>query len=157
MFYAGIGARDTPKDMLDLMANLSRVLYNQGYILRSGGAKGADSAFESECCGAKEIFRPNGDIPDWAFQTVYKYHPNPMNINDYGKKCHARNAQIILGGSGDVPALFVVCWTKDGGFSGGTGQALRIAKDNNIPIYNVRNKDALVYVKKYIKENNIDI
>lgn len=35
---------------------------------------------------------------------------------------------------------FVVCWTSDGKDSGGTGQALRIARDRNIPVYNLYNK-----------------
>jgi hypothetical protein len=35
----------------------------------------------------------------------------------------------------------VVCWTSDGKASGGTGQAIRIAKYYEIPTYNLNNKE----------------
>lgn len=45
-YYAGIGSRNTPADILDLMTHLARRLDSRGYTLRSGGADGADAAFE---------------------------------------------------------------------------------------------------------------
>ncbi len=47
--YAGIGSRDTPASILDLMTRIARRLSARepwGYTLLSGGAAGADSAFE---------------------------------------------------------------------------------------------------------------
>jgi len=153
MFYAGIGSRETPSDILNIMKDLANVLSYEGYTLRSGGAKGADTYFEFGCNGGKEIFRPKDNIPDWAYQTVYKYHPRPMGMGGYAKRCHARNAQIVLGKDGDSPVGFVICWTKDGKATGGTGQAIRIAEDYGIPIYNLKNKEALEYAVNYIKEH----
>jgi hypothetical protein len=43
--YTGIGARRTPSDVLDLMHSLAMRL-SGGWVLRSGGADGADRAFE---------------------------------------------------------------------------------------------------------------
>ncbi len=45
----------------------------------------------------------------------------------------------VLGSDLETPVSFVVCWTIGGKISGGTGQALRIAKDLGIPIFNLEN------------------
>lgn len=150
--YAGIGSRETPQDILNLMRDVAIVLQLQGYTLRSGAAKGADTWFEKGAGIAKEIFTPKDQIPDWAYQTVYKYHPAPMRLSGYAKNCHARNAQILLGSDGKTPVDVVICWTKDGKDSGGTGQAIRIANDLGIPVFNLKNSDALQYTLNYIEE-----
>lgn len=46
-FYAGIGSRETPPYILVLMEEIAAKLYSQyNLILRSGGAGGADQAFQ---------------------------------------------------------------------------------------------------------------
>jgi len=45
-YYTGVGSRETPQHILDLMKKTGRALASQGWTLRSGGAKGADNAFE---------------------------------------------------------------------------------------------------------------
>ncbi len=45
-YYSGIGSRETPDDIIDVMKQLGKKLADQGWILRTGGAKGADQAFE---------------------------------------------------------------------------------------------------------------
>jgi hypothetical protein len=44
--YAGIGARKTPEEVLQVMERAGRILGSRGYTLRSGHAAGADMAFE---------------------------------------------------------------------------------------------------------------
>lgn len=39
-YYAGIGSRSTPKDILKLFESLGRYLATCNFILRSGGADG---------------------------------------------------------------------------------------------------------------------
>ena len=61
MYYTGIGSRDTPKKYLRYMELAATYLAENGLILRSGGADGADTAFEKGCDfvnGKKEIFLP---------------------------------------------------------------------------------------------------
>ena len=36
---------------------------------------------------------------------------------------------------------FVICWTKNGKGTGGTGQAIRIAKGFGIPVFDLAIKD----------------
>jgi len=49
IYYAGIGSRSTPDNVLGIMEKLGIVLAKKGFILRSGGADGADKAFEKGC------------------------------------------------------------------------------------------------------------
>jgi hypothetical protein len=44
--YAGIGSRETPTNVQNVMRHLGAYLYSQQWTLRSGGANGADKAFE---------------------------------------------------------------------------------------------------------------
>ena len=55
-FYAGIGSTKTPKHIQEIMTEIARLLEIQRYTLRSGGATGADTAFENGVNHRKEIF-----------------------------------------------------------------------------------------------------
>jgi len=144
MYYAGIGSRKTPEDTLEFMTRLARILSRQGYILRSGGAEGADTAFAN---GAekKEIFRPKDATPE-AIKIAMDIHPAPQHCNDYVRKLHGRNVQIILGKDLDKPVEFVLCWTPGGKTIGGTGLGIRLADREGITIYNICNKDDLILI-----------
>ena len=148
--YAGIGSRQTPAGILDTMENIGRELASKGYILRSGGADGADSAFERGCDqagGKKEIFLPWAGFNDnpspltrvsnRAMILASQYHPGWFNMSQGARKLHARNGHQVLGEHLNSPVDFIVCWTKDGKDIGGTAQAMRIARAYNIRIYNL--------------------
>lgn len=149
MYYAGIGSRDTPEDVLKLMTTVARGLDRKGYRLRSGGAIGADTAFESgtKC---KDVFLGNADIPVWTEVFTDFFHPNPKALTEFPRRLMCRNAMQILGEEGDTPVEFVVCWTKDGKASGGTGQAIRIAEYFGISVFNLKNEGALEQLKELI-------
>jgi hypothetical protein len=137
-YFAGIGSRETPFDIQLLMYDIAINLANK-YTLRSGHAIGADISFENGCDsvkGPKEIFVA-ADCTKEAMKYSSKFHPNWKACSEYARKLHGRNAMIILGRNMDSPVDRVICWTKDGKDSGGTGQALRIAQDNKIIIYNL--------------------
>lgn len=146
--YTGIGSRETPPDILILMQRLAFALSNDNWILRSGGADGADNAFESKAT-KKRIYLPwngfNGRyednesyvVPPYNEEYVNDYHPDAFCLSQAGKRLMSRNTYQVLGDSLDAPSDFVVCWTVNGKIKGGTSQALRIAKDFKIPIYNL--------------------
>lgn len=131
------------------MTSIARGLERKGYTLRSGGARGADTAFESGC-GNKFIYLPNEDIPKWCEVFTDFFHPAPQHLTEFPRRLMCRNAMQILGRNGDTPVDFVVCWTKDGKASGGAGQAIRIAEYFGIPIFNLKNEDALHKLKEFI-------
>lgn len=147
MYYAGIGSRKTPDHILRLMTRIAARLSELGYILRSGGAYGADRAFEVGA-GQKEIFIAE-DADSRALELASQYHPAWDKLSEYARKLHARNCYQILGRDLSSPVVFVVCWTLDGAEtitspqSGGTGQAIRIAAAHQIPVFNLKNEDAL--------------
>jgi hypothetical protein len=140
-FYAGIGARTTPESVQNAMTVIATMLYEKGYILRSGGAIGADQAFERGARDAAQIYLPTNDAPVWSMICTEHFHPNPNALTENGWRLMNRNALQILGRDGDTPVDFVICWTKDGKDSGGTGQAIRIARSLGIDVYNLFNDD----------------
>lgn len=133
-FYAGVGSRETPEDVCVFMKTIAERLGSRGWVLRSGGARGADTAFAA---GAprKQVFRHSDPLPQAALDSVARFHPAPGRLTAVGWRLHARNAQIVLGANLDDPVRFVLCWTPGGSGSGGTGQALRIARAHGIPVY----------------------
>ena len=162
MKYAGIGSRETPVSICNIMSEIALKLDNLGHILYSGGALGADEAFEK---GAKNkiVFLPwNGFnnkysdnihyiIPDYNEELIRKYHPKFSGLSSGALKLMSRNSYQVLGLDLKSPVDFIICWTKDGKASGGTGQALRIAKDYKIPIFNLKNENELDNLNQYIQ------
>ena len=171
-YYAGIGSRETPIDILHLFKKVAYYLSQKEFILRSGGAKGADKAFEVGCDnfnGQKEIYLPwpyfegsdsNLIVKDpKAFEISEKFHPYWHNLSQRAKKLQARNSHQVLGLDLNTPSKFIICWTKNGKGSGGTGQAIRIAKVFNIPIFDAGSWNDIEEVRKELKlfliENNV--
>ncbi len=203
-YYTGIGSRETPEDIQITMKGIAEKLYNLEYILRSGGADGADRAFEyghddihnlldsyykhysdkfSEIVGfpgmeakiRKEIYIPwNGfsnknfhmkgvyclhENPDdesyeaiiKATQIVKRIHPAPKNLSLGAWKLHTRNCFQVLGKDLNTPSEFVICWTKNGDAVGGTRTAIVLARENNIPVYNLFFKEDINKVESLIK------
>ncbi len=155
--YAGIGSRETPPATLAIMRKLAGLLEREGWLLRSGGADGADTAFEQGVRNPRHraIFLP-GDwfnerkagfggcydstkLPGWekALKTVNRFHPAPNNLSPFARKLMARNAMQILGPKLNHPADLVIAWTSMGMKTGGTSQALRIAEEYNIKVINL--------------------
>lgn len=158
--YAGIGSRQTPAEVLTLMTQIGRELAKNGWTLRSGGADGADWAFEHGAMLGMhpellepwpEIYlpwphfndRPSGpDVPEpqpEAYDIARRFHPAWDRCSRGAKALHARNVHQILGPDVTRPTYsrFVVCWTRGAAGGGGTGQALRIAKHYDVPIFDL--------------------
>ena len=55
-YYAGIGSRKTLPEILFLMSKIAIFLSENNYILRSGGANGADEAFSKKIDDNKNKF-----------------------------------------------------------------------------------------------------
>lgn len=145
--YAGVGSRETPLLVQQRMTEIAARLSSLGYVLYSGGAEGADSAFE-QGADQKIIFLPwdnfNGRKvngvdyvqPPGNIELVEKYHPNVFALGGRARALMSRNSYQVLGQDLNSPVEFVLCWTKDGKATGGTGQAMRIAEANGIPVFN---------------------
>lgn len=157
--YAGIGARVLPQGMADLLTSVAANLEEVGWHLATGGAEGADKAFMDGVTSRNNLTvyipwdRFNGytsaDEPVISIKHVApsllatsmsiaeQYHPNWSAVTHGSQFLMARNSFQVLGPDLETPVKCVICWTKDGQVIGGTGQALRIAIDHNIPIINL--------------------
>ena len=144
-YYTGIGSRSTPQNVAQLMRKVATYLSIIGYTLRSGGADGADSAFESGSTNS-EIFLPWPNFNNkegivcshpLATELAMRFHPHYSNLSSGAKKLMHRNSHQLFGVDMNTPSDFVICWTPNGKGNGGTGQALRIAKHYNIPIFDI--------------------
>lgn len=157
-FYAGIGSRNTPQRILSKMIITATLLAEDGWTLRSGGAIGADTAFEEGCDledGKREIFKAK-DAEEWAYIEAKKHIPKNRpafhSWSPYARSLIARNMMQILGRKMDEPVTFVLCWSmaniNDGG---GTGYGMRCAMHHNIPVFNLYEENAWEEFKEFIK------
>lgn len=171
--YAGVGSRETPEPVLKLMFKIAALLAKRGYTLRSGAADGADTAFELGCNsvdGKKEIWLPWKGFNKHEDTGLY---PNPghfakaevalshwAKLTQGMKRLHARNVGQVLGAHLEEPVDFVLCWTPDGATTreqctsktGGTGTAIKLASDNNIPVINLYNYTDTTVLEADIKK-----
>lgn len=151
-FYAGIGSRMTPAEVLAYMEGLAGRLRNEGWWLRSGHAPGADQAFERGAGPVAQVYTPwpffesgvrmvadelyANPTPE-AHEHAAAYHPHWYSLKPGAKKLMARNSHQVLGYDLRTPVRFLVCWTPGARGEGGTGQAIRIARDLGIPVFDL--------------------
>lgn len=169
-YYAGIGSRSTPSEVLQLFEDVGAYLAKKGYILRSGAAQGADQAFErgnDSVNGQKEIYLPWSGFENStstfivkdkkAFEIAEQFHPYWQNLKQGAKKLIARDVHQMLGWDLQTPSSFVICWTKNGSGEGGSGQCIRIAKHYNRPVFDAGKWKDIEEIKKnlrkFLKEN----
>lgn len=170
MVYAGIGSRSTPEWVCRRMTRIAARLRDYGYILRSGGAAGADESFERGAGLQKEIFLPwpgfresvslNREPSADAMRIGELLHPNWRGLKSGARLLMARNSHQILGEDLRSPVDFVVCWTPDGCEgeasrtvrTGGTGQAIALADRWGIPVFNLARPDALDRLREHLGE-----
>lgn len=85
-WYTGVGSRETPANILKLMESVGFALASQGWTLRSGGAIGADQAFERGMFRSVGYDQPYGWVPaeiylPWAgYEDHHKDTHGGLNI-----------------------------------------------------------------------------
>jgi hypothetical protein len=145
MTYAGIGSRQTPPAIIKKMTEIANWLVSKGYTLQSGGAEGADRAFEAGAGNKKNIFYAKDATPV-TLQIASEIHPKWSALkSDFVRKLMARNTFQVFSRNLNQPVDFVLTWTPDGMEnssersiqSGGTGQAIDMASRKGIPVVNM--------------------
>jgi len=161
-YYTGIGSRKTPKEILYIMKDIATQLALKDFILRSGGADGADKEFEYGCDlvnGKKEIYLAKHCTLN-AQKIALQFHPAWNRCSPYAQLLHGRNTFQVLGRDLSTSSNFLICWTQDGCKNhktrtiktGGTGTAISIADHYNVPIYNLKRKEDLEEIKLLLHE-----
>jgi len=155
-YYTGVGSRKAPPVAIDRMVAIGAAMAALGWVLRSGGADGSDTAFEVGCKannGDREIYLPwkgfNGHdstlffllfpkvLQDKALELAASVHPAWGAVKSWAKLLHARNVFQVLGQDLNTPSERVICWTPGGKCVGGTATAIRLAEMHNIPVINL--------------------
>jgi hypothetical protein len=154
-WFAGVGSRETPEEILALMRRISVALYAQGYALSSGDAEGADTAFYEgaivsphyHVLGAriylawdgvrgrhhdpKNYFYDASKFPTWetANSLASEIHPAWDHCKRGARAMHSRNIYQVMGHCLTDPISSLLYWArpvgKDEKVSGGTNQALQ--------------------------------
>jgi hypothetical protein len=166
--YTGIGSRDAPSDVLELIESLASAFALSGWTLRTGGSPGADQAFyrgavsahgpvelylpwpgfeaasrRTEDACVRTFSRPSDD----AYELASKFQPGWDALSPASRSLLARDGHQVLGHDLATPVQLIVCWTPNGGLdgtdprSGGTGQTLRVAHHHHLPVLNLARAD----------------
>ena len=171
-FYTGIGSRKTPADVIDLMSRIASSLQSAGWILRSGGADGADTAFANGAGDQARIYRPLGDrkrpgiheydptLWQQAQVIAQQHHPAWELCGEYARGMHTRNVFQVLGEQLTDPSKFVVCWTPDAAEhahetsreTGGTGTAIRIADTFQVTVFNLARPQSRARIEAWLAD-----
>jgi len=177
--YTGVGSRQTPPEVLGQMYLCGRALAAAGYTLRSGGAAGADDAFEKgarDVPGAKlEISLPwrgyNENrsvlygVEPRAMRIAATLHPAWESVSAAGRRLHGRNCYQVLGRNLNWPSDFVACWTPDGfdavqapsHRTGGTRTAIALAIRHRIPVFNLARPERFAALGTFLSQRGIPI
>lgn len=154
-YYAGIGSIETPEHICLEMSEIAGKLKHRNFCLRSGGAKGADSAFAYGAADKAVIYLPwesynvvtagervivGRSNPEYL-RIAQECHPAWDRCSEGARKLHYRNIHIVLGNPEDTACEFIVCWTPGGRDEGGTAVGIRCARMHEIPIYNLALKN----------------
>jgi hypothetical protein len=159
------------------MREFARALAQGGWVLRSGGADGADSAFEA---GSHEVdpalaeiylpwrgFNNNTSrryrVSDEALAIARTVHPAWERLSSAARKLHSRNVYQVLGESLDAPSELLVCWTADGceaertrnSRTGGTGTAIVLAERHGVPRFNLARKESRTRLREWLQAQGI--
>jgi hypothetical protein len=152
--------------VLALMTRIARKLDELGWTMRSGGAPGADTAFENGST-RKEIYLPwrgfNGrtecvrsSATFEAYKIAARHHPTFNHGLQSARDLLARNTHEVLGADCNAPSSFALTWTKEGsigpatGLSGGTNQTIRVAYAYNVQVFNLKREDHRAEWEKFV-------
>lgn len=173
MIVTGIGSRDIDATVYRGIVKLARMLADKGWHLRSGAARGSDSAWEDGWVGndQKTIYLPYigfGDRPKndpcyrcpvydelWfeAEDIARNLHPAFDRLDDFARKAHTRNVYQVLGDDlRSKSDLVVVCAEPNGRWvKGGTATAHKLAKLKYIPTFNLWVKEERQQLFEYLQ------
>lgn len=165
--YAGVGSRKAPRPVLKFMTQLAEQLAERRWTLRTGHAPGADQAFERGAQHRAEVYLPwprfEPQVPitartivdspiGEAHDVAAEHHPHWEHLSRGERMLHARNAHVVLGLYLNEPVAFLICWTEQATGAGGTGQAIRIAKALDIPVYDIADEGARERVARSLEQ-----
>lgn len=166
LYSGGADGSDTSyevgaKAAYDELSKLHPEHYNSGEYQHAMTIFLPWSGFNGRCSG-------NGYtsvIHSGAEKLTRSYHKGWDYLSQGAKKMMERNSMQVLSDTLNSPVRFVSAFTSDGvktgaetsSKTGGTGQAIRIASDYGVPVYNMGNSKDLDKAKEWIEKTVFDI
>lgn len=149
-----IGSRQIPEWAYNALREAASYCRSQDIYVRSGGAKGADTAAQEGALEHCIVYEPwagfSGPgphkkiVPEFSPQLLAlarKFHPAPHKLTPVALKLMARNGCQVLGLNLDSPTKGILYYAPEynGTPQGGTSQAWRIAvaQEPKIPTMNL--------------------
>lgn len=158
--FTGVGSRVITGNIFNLLCHIGLLLKDNGWICRTGTAKGSDAAFRvsyENKFSNLEVYKPEDIInnkygnADLAKRIVRNYHPCYDRIQcEFSQALLARNVYQVLGSDLNTPSEIVFCYTDNGETVGGTSIAIKIAQHYGIPIVNLGNPKHLKAIVNYL-------
>lgn len=185
--YVGTGSRETPDEILRLMADLSLVYREKGFVLRTGQLAGAESAFQISLWKDKEIYAPGKDKNPCYFPIDYV--PSELDVSaslslslsqcypcktatDFAAQCFdlseyslwlkqriIQNVYLLLGKELNRRAHFLIYYAHEDedNIAGISRYIIAQAKQMNIPTYNLFSVEIAVKFQEKVREWNRNI
>lgn len=178
--YTGVGSRQTPARHLTTMIAIGQSMARRGWLLRSGAAAGADSAYEAGALragGQTEIWLPwagfaghlsgiaadDSGLYGKAMQIAQQHHPAWHRLTRGARALMARNVFQVLGRDLRTPSTFLVCYAPSPKYNhdgdvvdvaGGTGLAVRIAASYSVPVCHLGYHASCLQVRELILQTH---
>lgn len=163
-YFTLVGSRETPQDAFDTLKHMAWYLALDGWVGRSGGADGADSALEMALLklpNNMEVYLPwnnfngrkaNGThlidaskLPTYNDAMLIAEHTHPAweKCSRGARSLHARNVYQVLGRDLQTPSNILICWAipTTTGVKGGTNTAVQLAKQHGCRVINICGMD----------------
>lgn len=157
-YYTGVGSRDISSEEYSLIVKIAERMSDLGYVLRTGGAQGSDSAFMEGCRNINpnmmEVWSPwvgfckgetdtlTLDEKGLARQFFIKKGIIPWfdDMKQGAKRLHERNYFQVVGRL-PLSKVCIFCSDEEKGEPvGGTRSAVLTARNFGVPTYNLRNE-----------------
>ena len=168
--YVGVGIGDTTNEIKSIVKQITEVLNEANYVLRSDGEQGISSLFIKHA-KEKEIYLPYKDYNGYeseyhkstreAEYIASRFHPCFYELKIDEKKIVSRYSHVVLGHDLRQPASFIICYTEDkvesvkdkAAYTGILGQVIAIGSAMAIPIYNLAKEDCVERLNKRFNAN----
>ena len=179
-YFTLIGSRNISSNEYNILLKISKILLTNGYIGRSGGARGSDSTLfdahlkllMTNINSNVEIYLPFNNFNNLDENTEYCFlldnminakkayamakdvHPLGKSLSGIHLKFHARNCYQILGKSLSTPSNLVIYCSDEicKRVKGGTATAVNIARNWNVDTYNIRIESELNELLNRLRE-----
>ena len=169
MVYTGIGARALPEEWYPTIRQYAMGFAKRGYILRSGGAPGADSVWEEGSDlggGQKEIYLP---WPGFEGRKSQWTRPTQAALDMAAERCpscvsrrgfhalQARNCHQVLGYdlANPIPSDLLLAWTmRPETDRSGSMFAIHLARDYGVPVFNLAIEGEAARLVAWVRERS---